>query len=392
MSNLARPLTLCVLLLLSGMLLLAACAPDEPPPLPTQAATVVAIIPTATPTPLPPTQDLSVLTVTPEPTSTRPPTPTPTPIDPFITMTDPDPGDTLVQATEVVVRGIANLNDTDTIEVALVALNGRQLAQVAGERNEIGWSAPLLVPEFVSGPATLHAKVISAEATTVASYEMPVFIETDTDSAVRFLTVSAPQPGQTAQGGFNLFFAGEAQQPIGGSITLSVWNADCQNLVAREVYPLRGSGAWQGFMILPPEAEGDACAIVSFGPEGDLGWREVQLPMTLFSAEDPDAAGVQIANPTTDAVWLAGSSQLVNGIALGAIVQPVNVQVMLENGRVIAQSSPETDYWGYWELNVNLPSGTEGPARVVATYGTEGEPGYATSETIFMIEPEDAEE
>ncbi len=41
---------------------------------------------------------------------------------------------------------------------------------------------------------------------------------------------------------------------------------------------------------------------------------------------------------------------------------------------------------------MNLPSGTEGPARVVATYGTEGEPGYATSETIFMIEPEDAEE
>lgn len=379
--------TFLLMLLLTGILLLAACG-EDPRPLPTAVATAaVPTEPPPTPTPLPPTQDLSVLTRTPEPTSTRPPTPTAPPVDAFITITEPDPEDTLVLDTEIVVRGIAELNDEDVIGVSLYSLNGRLLADVVGERNEVGWSANLLVPEFVSGVGRLQASVRTPAGDVLAAYDMPVLLETDTETAMRYLELYRPEINDTAVAGFGFVFDGRTLRPIGGSISISIWNDDCTNRVIRETYPLAGSGAWQGFMVLPPDALGPACAIATFGPEGDLGWREVQVPITLLDPEDEAAAGVIIANPAGESTWTAGSTVQVNGIAFGAIVEPVDVEVLLENGRVIAQATPETDYWGNWTLPVTLPADVEGPVRVTAIYGTFGEPGYAAAEAFVDIIP-----
>lgn len=377
--------------LLAALLVLAACA-QEAPALPTAVATaVVPTDPPPTPTPLPPTQDLTILTRTPEPTSTRPPTPTPPPVDAFITITEPDPEDTLVLGSEVEVRGIADLNEGDVIGLSLYSLNGRLLADVPGERNEAGWLARLTVPEFVSGVGRLEASVRTPEGDVLAAYELPVLLETDLETAVRYLDLYRPEIDDTAVAGFGFVFDGRTLRPVGGSITISIWNEACTNRVLNETYPLGGGGYWQGFMVLPPDAVGPACAIAAFGREGDSGWREVQVPITLLSPEDENAGGVIIANPIADSTWTPGDTVFINGIAFGAIVQPVSVEVLLENGRVIAQETPETDYWGYWEMSVTLPAEIEGPARVTAIYGTLGEPGYGAAEAIVEIVPAEEE-
>ena len=365
--------------------LLASCG-AEPAPLPT--AMSVAVAPTRTPTALPPTQDLRVLTVTPPPTATRLPTATPTPVRPLITITEPKEEATLLLESRVTVRGLAALPAGHTVEVALVALNGRLLTMAPATLREGGWLAELEIPPHIGGAARLAASIHAADGAAVAVSSLPVMLAADTETAARYLTLNRPLAGETAVSSFFLLFDGAAAQPVNRRIFISVWTDDCQRRVAAEAYEVRGSGSWQGFVVVPRDAVGPGCAIAAFGePESD-GWREVQLPLTIAPRDAAEALGIRIGGPAAGSAITAGATLLAYGVALNVEAGPVNVSVLLENGRILSQATAMTDYWGYWELPVVLPPDVSGPAQIIVTSGTRGERDYAEDRVLFTIEEE----
>ncbi len=373
---------------------LMGCRP-EPKQLPTSVP--LAAVPTITATSLPPTRDLNRLppTMAPTPTfislepaavsSTRA-LPTATPIDSIVTITDPNAGASLNLGTTVTVRGLAQLPDGYSVVVSLLALDGQLLVEVTAQLNSVGWEAILTVPESVSGAAILEATVRTPAGDVVATDRFSVELVSDTDVADRYLILFNPQANETAVESFLLFFDGEAHQPVNNEIIISVWGENCQTLIARERFSLRGNGYWQGFVNIPRNPAGPGCAIANFGAPGSPAWREVQQPINILTPEDEGAKGVQIANPPKDSVVNAGQEIFVNGTALNVEVGPVNVSVLLENGRVINQDVLTTDYWGYWEQTITIPVGVSGTAQVVANAGTPGEADYAEARSLFVIE------
>jgi hypothetical protein len=63
----------------------------------------------------------------------------------------------------------------------------------------------------------------------------------------------------------------------------------------------------------------------------------------------------------------------------------VTVSVLLDNGRMIAQSAATTDYWGYWETEITLPIDVLGAAQVTIAAGEQDAGNYAETVTLLTI-------
>lgn len=376
--------------------LLAGCGGGNPVNvvMPTRAA--VAQLPTAGPTAvsttLPPTLDLTSLaaqptavlppqaTATPRPTATLPPS--------FVKISDPAAQASLLLGSDITVRGLTQLAPSQTISLTLRALNGRLLTETVPLVEDTFWQARLHIPEFVSGSASLIA-TITDNHTPVISDTLPIQLTVDPATLDRYLTLFRPQAEETAVAGYNLFFDGQAQRPS-SFINVTVFGNNCQTRLAHQSYPLRGSGYWQAFIILPPTAAGPACAIVHFGTPGEATWREVQLPLTVLPSDDPEAKGITIGNPPPEAITTAGKELFLYGTAFAAQLAPVRVSVLLENGRIISETDSSTDFWGYWEQTIFLPNDVEGPAKITVTVGEADDPFYSEVSTTIIIELADA--
>lgn len=376
--------------------LLVSCNDNNPINIgvPTQAA--VAQLPTPAPTAvsttLPATLDLSSLVPTPEPTAVLPthtPLPTATLPPSFVKISDPAAEATVLLGSDLTVRGLTQLAPSQTISLTLRALNGRLLTETVGLVEDSFWQAHLRVPEFVSGSASLTATV-SDNHTAILSDTVSIQIALDTTVSDRYLALFRPQPEETAVGGYNLFFDGNAQRPGGSFINIAVFSDNCQTRLASQSYPLRGSGYWQAFLVLPPDAIGTVCAIAGFGTPSEETWREVQLPLTILPADDPEAKGITIGNPPPDALATAGKDLFIYGTAFGAQLAPLRVSILLENGRIISETDSSTDFWGYWEQSIFLPIDIEGPAQVTVTVGEPDDPFYSQVSTTITIEADDA--
>ena len=361
--------------------------------IPTQVAVaqLPTLSPTAVPTTLPATLDLSSLAPTPEPTAVLPPsaaaTPRPTATLPpsFVNISDPATEATVLLGSDITVRGLAQLAPSQTISLTLRALNGRLLTETVGLVEDTFWQARLRIPEFVSGSASLIATVTDNHAA-VISDTVPIQLTLDPTTTDRYLVLFRPQAEETAVAGYNLFFDGNAQRPGGSFVNIAVFGDDCQTRLASQSYPLRGSGYWQAFLILPPTAAGPVCAIAGFGTPGEDTWREVQLPLTVLPSDDPEAKGITIGNPPPEAIATAGKDLFIYGTAFAAQLAPVRVSILLENGRIISETDSSTDFWGYWEQAIFLPVDVEGPAQVTVTVGEPDDPFYSQTSTTIIIE------
>ena len=67
------------------------------------------------------------------------------------------------------------------------------------------------------------------------------------------------------------------------------------------------------------------------------------------------------------------------------LTPPFATTILLENGRVIGQSSFTTDYWGYWETSVTIPLDVEGLAEITVTAGEEDT--LSESKTLIRVIP-----
>lgn len=387
--------SLCILLLVS--LLMIGCGGAEEA-LPTLAPLVV--LPSPTATSLPPTLDISTRPPesgisptggedgTASPQSTPKPTVTPTPVNPLINISDPNPNQLLTLGSEVAVRGLVQMEADHSIQVSLWSSNGRLLTEIAAIPNEFGWQTAFVLPPYVTGFATLRAELLEADGTVLSSYDVPVWLTLNKETSTRYLELFRPTVNEKAVGGFNIFFDGEILLPVNRTVTISIWADDCQTRVARQSFVLGASNRavyWQGFVVVPQDLVGPACAVASTGEPGDENWREASVPINVLAATELEARGVTIGNPPPDDEVFAGQELILYGTAYNVSEGPVSVSILMENGRVVTQSNFSTDYWGYWETAVTLPIDILGLAEITVSAG-EGD-AFNESTTIIRVNP-----
>ena len=189
---------------------LAACG-NPSPSIPTQVP--LAELPTEpppSPTSLPPTRDLNApmptveggaaieATAVPDNPTPRP-TATATPISPIINLSNPDNGAQIVLGSDIVVRGLSQMEASQTISVTLLSANGRTLNSAAGVVNPVGWEAGLHVPTSSSGSATLQASILDSAGAVLAQDSASVVLVLDTANSDRYLALYNPVEGKTAR-------------------------------------------------------------------------------------------------------------------------------------------------------------------------------------------------
>lgn len=377
-----KPMKLQISILIGCLLafvgLIGCGSPDDP--LPTLAA--LEVLPSPTATKLPPTMDISVPTPESDPfgsdtvqsnaEATEKPTITPTAVNPLINISDPSPNEVLLLGSETTVRGLVQRAPDQSIQVSLRASNGRLISELAAAPNDFGWQTTFSLPSFVSGSAVLRADLLAPNGAVLASYEVPVWLALNKETADRYLELFRPKVEETAVGGFNIFFDGEILLPVNRTITISIWAEDCQTRVARQSFVLGASNRpvyWQGFVVVPAGLVGPACAVASTGEPGAENWREASVPINVLSPDELNARGVTIGNPPPDGEATAGQELFLYGTALNVSEGPVSLTILMENGRVVSQTSFSTDYWGYWETSVILPIDVEGLAEITVAAG-----------------------
>lgn len=377
-------------LLIAFILLVGACnqSPPETTAVPTEAAPATAA---PTHTPLPPTE--APPTATPLPsataTATTPPataTATATPVvAPLLSITAPQDGGALPVGDEVVVSGYGYLDPETTVKVGLTSATGWNLATGDATADENGWEATIAVPPSVSGAAALHAAIVTNDGEVLARDTIPVTLRVQEPPEGGFLVLSRPGAGGMAVAGHSLFFDGRLEKEGGGRLKLSVWMG-CQTEVAEYSFSLRSSTTWQGYVILPEDLSGPACAVASVGQTGRDGWLAAQVPITLLSQDDEQAVGVMIANPGSGWTVRGGTSLRVNGIAYNAPRGGVKVQIVLANGQIVAESAVQPDFYGYWETTVDLPADLNDQAVIQANMES-GDTLLASDQVLLNVVP-----
>jgi len=383
-------LSLLILLLLSG------CNQAEAP-IPTLLPTAVVPSPMP-PTPtsfLPPTRELNPTaepTIAPEalPTNTPAPTQTPAPLVPTITFSNPGEGSQLVMGSEMLVSGLARREADQRIVLLLVTATNHRLLEIEGESAESNqWQASFRVPDAVSGPAQLQALIVTPEDEIVARREVGVQLVLDTASGSRYLDLFRPAAGDTAVAGYTLLFDGVAQLPANNTVTISLWHDECRTRVARQSFVLRGSGYWHGFLVVPNDLEGPVCAVASFGSPDETpeSWREAQLPLTILPAGSETPPSLVVAIPSPGSRLTAGESYIVRGTAANAREATVLVSILLDNGRILVETTTTSDFWGFWETSIVLPLDAAGPAQIFASLGSPSDPNFTQSQNAITIAP-----
>ncbi|MEZ4642779.1 MAG: hypothetical protein R3E31_08600 [Chloroflexota bacterium] len=374
-----------IVLFLICIFWLSACTHETAVPLPTRAEAVT--LPTPLPptaTNLPPTRDLTPPTTTPLPTqpvATLPPPPTSIPVEPVINITAPDDGAQLILGSEIVARGLAQLDASHVISLTLRGANGHILSSTQGIPNEVGWEAGLSVPETVSGVGQLRASVLDSNGTVLAEDTTTVTLALDADNSEQYLALYNPTKDGTAVAGYFLFFDGRVRRPTGNTVTISLWMDNCQTEAAKFQITLGGSGYWQGSLGIPRDSVGAGCAIASFGTPGTDGWREAQIPITIYAADDPAASGVQITIPANNSEVSAGQELTLSGNAFNAAL--LTITIILDNGRIVAEQTAVPDTYGYWELLLTLPFDVTGSAEIRVT--AQDKTGATIAETTSLI-------
>lgn len=372
---LTRPLR--SILLLCGTLLLGvlACGPAAEQ-IPTRVPTVAlptetppataTIVATATALLSPTLEQPTATAVLPEPAATQQPTET-TPATPAVELLAPGPQSTLLLGSEITVAGLAQLDrNRQTVIVELLASDGRSLAQATATVTEANsWQADLEIPPFVAGPAQLQVSVRDLDDAIVAFDLNPILLVPDTTLSDRYLALYRPVAGSdiTAVAGYYLFFDGYAQRP-NGLVTIAILTEDCQTIAARQSFTMSGSGYWQGFIVIPRNVSGPACAVAYTSTRGDESWREVQLPIDILPGDHPDAHGILISAPASGSQVRAGEAFTLYGVAYNAPDDALSLSVLLENGRIVTQQLIEVQPFGYWEIDLLIPVDVVGPAEL----------------------------
>lgn len=379
--------------LVKGVVLLFAVAivacqqSEELPTLaPTMAPVTLVVSQRTTPAPVTSTPAEPTVTFTPSATPVVL-TPRPTSLaGPGVNITSPVEGSQIELGSEIIVSGLVQIGADQTFSVTLITATGRRLAQALPQVNDFNsWQATLAVPHSVSGAAEIRANLFEKDGAVATGDVLPVMLQVDPENAGNYLILDRPLQAEEAVAGYNIFFDGLAQRPIDNLVTISLWNETCQNRVARQSFRLRGSGYWQGFVVVPAGASGQLCAVAHFGDPGEETWREAQVLIDVLDPNDERAVNVVIGNPPPESVLTPGKTLLLYGTAYNAPDRQVLISILLENGRLLTEGVAAADIFGYWELALFIPADAAGPAQIEASLGERGSDEYVQSKIMVQI-------
>jgi hypothetical protein len=383
-----------IVTLLLALLLLAGCAEllpqptATPSPTPTAAVETPAAVATDTPQPtatLPATATVRP-TATTRPTNTLEP-PTPTAIRPTSTATfTPAPGTDPVTIDEPAADATADVettlavsgsapSGTQSVSLSLEAA-GVVIAEASAMPSANGqWEGALAIPANATGNLIVRATAGEQVAEQIISVQRPNIVPP-------FITLVHPDSSWNAVSGRALFFQGRVQRPPEGAITIALLYDGCQATAAEQSFDIGAGGRYWGFVVIPPEVTGPACAVAYFAEPGDEAWRAATALLQVVPPDDPDARGLFLGNfPDNDVP--RGEPLTVYGSAYNAPNR--QVQVSLEvGGAPVAQGTAIADAFGYWEIDLTLPesvpAGSAG--QIVATVPYPGDP--ATMSVPFI--------
>jgi hypothetical protein len=279
-----------------------------------------------------------------------------------------------------VVSGLVHMGSGQDFSLALVSKTGHVLGQARPAVSDLNsWQVTLSIPNSVSGQAEFQAQLIDKDDQVVASDTLPVLLRVDPQAGDQYLILNRPVQTSKAVAGFNLFFDGIANEPVDNVVTISLWNEGCQKRVAKQGFRLRGSGYWQGFVVVPVDVTGPVCAVAHFGEGGSDSWREAQVMIDVLASDDERALDVLIGNPPPDKQLTPGTSLLLYGTAYNAPGREVLVSILLDNSRLLTEGVTAADMWGYWELELFIPANAAGAAHIEASIGERGSEQFAQS-------------
>lgn len=380
------------LAVLGILMWLVGCAPEATLPTPVPTAVVMTTAtpaPTLPPTMVPPTQPAA--TNTPEPTevvSTPTPIFSPTPvIGPLVNIEKPLEGQLAVMGSELLVSGFAQISQGMSIKVGLTSAAGMMLATGDAEVDISEWEGALTIPEYVTGLGQVQAVILDAGGNEVARDSVEITITGDRQNNDSYVTLIRPEAHSIGVAGHNFYMDGQLWRQGGGNLQVAVFMDDCQDNVADVFFQLNTSSYWQGYVILPRDIEGPACATAWVGTPGEPGWRAAQVPVTILHQDDPLATGVMVSNPREGRNLQAGETILVTGVAYNIAGRIVNIEILLENGQVVAEAEDAADYYGYWSAEVTLPVGIEGDAIARVTTGDRAQPDSQTEVSFNIVAP-----
>ncbi|MDX1616701.1 MAG: hypothetical protein R3300_20510 [Candidatus Promineifilaceae bacterium] len=306
-----------------------------------------------------------------------------------VNLTSPAPGEPVPTDAPLTVGGLARLDAGRLVSVTLSSLGGLVLAESVAEIESLGaFQTQLAVPVNIAGTVNLNAAVLDETGRIIADDTHPLNLTVDVEGEERYLTLYHPIAGGQAVSGYHLFFDGRTLFPENNLIRVAIRDAACQEELARQSYRLRGSGYWQGFVVVPRDLVGAACAVASFGaPNQPQYWREFHVPIDVLPRDDEQAVALKIGNPPAEAEVSRGQTLMVYGTAWNAPRNIVNVSILLENGRVLNEGIAVADGFGYWEESLFVSASAQGPAEVLATIGIETEDHYAIDRAPIEIGP-----
>ena len=309
-------------------------------------------------------------------------------MDAAVNITQPAAGTALALGSTVTAGGLANLNPGEAVSVLLLNAGGNALLEAPGATgSDGGWQAQFVVPAVTTGPAQLLAVIRDDAGTIVAQNGIPVTLVVAGTDTGRFITLNRPVINEEAVAGFYLFFDGTAQQPVAGRLTLQLLVDNCQTPVATQGISLNGSGYWQGYLYVPRDLAGGACARVNTGTAGEETYREAVVPINLLPNEGDNSFGVRLHNPPAGAQLFAGQTITVYGLAYNARDAIVIVDLKRADGQVLSQATGSVGEFGYWEAVLILPFGAEGEAELSAIIGDAAEGDFAEQKVRVDILP-----
>jgi hypothetical protein len=307
-------------------------------------------------------------------------------IAPILSIGSPAPGARLPLGGEVEVSGFTHSMPGMILQLGLASNTGWALSTATGELASGSWRGTLEIPTHVYGSAELTAALLDAGGGLLTSDTIPVFIELAEPRPESYLSLIRPQADMIVASGHALYFDGNLRSQTGGTMHVAVLMNDCGEEVVDYTFTLQGSTFWQVYLILPEDAEGPACAVVTKDEPGSEGWMAGQVPFTIYPRDDERGRSIAFANPSAGQRIVGGQTITVRGVAYNAPAGELHINIMTEDGRVLADTTVPADRTGFWELELSLPPDVEGQAQIQAVLGDPLSPD-ATAQLLFSLVP-----
>lgn len=341
--------------------------------------------PTATPTIEPPATATAETIPSPsaeptaEPTATTPsePTNTPEPVNVPLTISQPVAGSDVAVESDLTVSGQVSPAAAALVNITLQAGPTALVTGTAQVDPSSGaWLTTLAVPPFVTG----NARVIASTEAENAMVDINLLPSNAPGGTI--LRLARPAVGDTLVSGRAAFFEGTALEVINETITIAILGDNCGTVAAAQSFTVNG-GEWRGFIILPQDLSGPACAVVYTGTPGTAEWRQTQVSVVLLTPDEAGASRIELGNPAFE-TYTAGETITLFGLAVNAPDNEIQLTASMGGTVILPATAVAVDDFGYWEIELTLPAGSSGSMTITASMGGEGE--MITAEWVVDVD------